>query len=63
MTKERCEQNGWYFIDVASVMMDDNGDLIWEYCSDPYNMGIHMTNLGGRVWIDYLLSHVPEDLT
>lgn len=61
--RERCEQNGWYFIDVAEVMTDEYGNLIHEYCSDPYAMGIHMTNAGAVAWIDYLLTHVPEDLT
>ncbi len=61
--QECCEENGWYFINVYEVMQDGYGNLNYDYCSDPYAMGIHMTNAGVRVWIDYLLTHVPEDLT
>ncbi len=34
-----CEQNGYIYLDVASVMKDDEGNLKREYCSDPDNMG------------------------
>ena len=37
--KAMCEQNGYTYLDVASVMKDDEGNLKREYCSDPDNMG------------------------
>ena len=59
---ELCQKNGYYFVDVASVMKDENGNLIAEYCSDPYadqsgNMGIHFTDAGCKIWVDYLYTH------
>lgn len=53
-----CEQNGYIYLDVASVMKDDEGNLKREYCSDPDNMGVHFTDEGYKVWIDYLRTHV-----
>ena len=56
--KAMCEQNGYTYLDVASVMKDDEGNLKREYCSDPDNMGVHFTDEGCKVWIDYLRTHV-----
>ncbi len=53
-----CQQNGYTYLDVASVMKDEQGNLKREYCSDPDNMGVHFTDEGCRVWIDYLRTHV-----
>lgn len=53
-----CEENGWYFVDVASVMYDDNGEnLRAEYCCDPEDMGVHFAPQGCARWVDYLLTH------
>ena len=54
-----AQERGWYFINVAEVMFDDNGYLKNEYCSDLNSMGIHFTNAGCKAWIDYLLTHTP----
>ncbi len=57
-----CQEKGYAFVDVASVMKDENGNLIRAYCSDydttnPDNQGIHFTDEGCKVWIDYLYTH------
>ncbi len=52
-----CQQKGWYFINVASVMFDSKGNLKSEYCSDPQSMGMHFTNEGCQAWVDYLYTH------
>ncbi len=52
-----CATNGYNYIDVASVLTDETGGLIREYCSDPDDMGIHFTDTGCQVWIDYLAKH------
>jgi len=57
LISEYCREKGWYYIDVASVLRDDNGCLRSEYCSDPGAMGIHFTDEGCRVWADYLYTH------
>ncbi|WP_277668479.1 GDSL-type esterase/lipase family protein [Caproiciproducens galactitolivorans] len=58
--KELCKQRGYYFIDVASVMRDKEGNLPKEYCSDPDDLGIHFTDKACQVWIDYILTHVVK---
>ncbi len=55
--KAYCEDNGYSFIDVASVMRDAQGNLIPEYCGDPDVLGIHFTSAACNVWVDYLLNH------
>jgi lysophospholipase L1-like esterase len=52
-----CQKNGWYFLDVASVMRDDTGALKKEYCSDPDDLGLHFTDTACEVWIHYILTH------
>ena len=58
--REICSSRGYYFLDVASVMKDNNGDLEYENCSDPTAMGIHFTDTGCRKWVDYLKRHVSQ---
>lgn len=54
-----CEEMGWGFVDVASVMYDDAGNLIREYCSDPDQMGVHFEDAGCEEWIEYLCNNIP----
>ncbi|MBR5272884.1 MAG: hypothetical protein IKU25_05775 [Clostridia bacterium] len=53
-----CEQNGWTYLDVASVMVNANGSLKTEYCGDPDSMGIHFTDAACKAWIEYLKKNV-----
>ena len=57
---EMCAQQGWHFVDVASVMRDENGALKDEFCSDPDTMGMHFTDEACQIWVDYLLTHTTE---
>lgn len=57
---EMCQRNGWYLVDVCSAVQDSEGNLNVSYCSDPDDMGIHFTDEGCRVWIDYLYTHTPQ---
>lgn len=59
---ELCEENEWYFINVAEVFTDSEGYLMNNCCSDPNNMGIHFTQAADEIWINYLKTHVPEEL-
>lgn len=54
-----CQANGWYFVNVAEVMYDENGYLRPEYCSDANRMGVHFTNAGCAAWVEYLYTHAP----
>lgn len=53
----RCQKEGWYFLNVASVMFDSKGNLKREYCGDPQSMGMHFSNEGCKAWVDYLYTH------
>lgn len=56
-----CDENGWFFVDVASVMYNDSGmSLRVEYCSDPIDMGVHFTSEGCKKWVEYLLTHTVD---
>lgn len=59
---ELCEENKWYYLNVAEVMKDENGFLRRDYCSDYGRMGMHFTYDGAKVWVEYLKSHIPESL-
>lgn len=56
--QQLCQDKGWHFVDVASVMYDDAGQYLrTDYCSDPDDMGVHFTEAGCRAWVDYLYAH------
>ena len=57
MLARYANEQGWYFINVASVMFDSNGYLKREYCSDPSSMGMHFASKGCAAWVDYLYTH------
>ena len=52
--RKLCSENGWVYVDVASVMKNEKGCFKDEYCSDKEAQGVHMTNAGYRAWIAYL---------
>lgn len=56
--KAESETLGYKYLDVASVMKDEKGNLIPEYCSDPDAMGIHFSDEGCKAWVEYLKQNV-----
>lgn len=56
-----CLENGWYFVNVAEAVSDENGYLRADFSGDTA-MGIHFNYNGAEAWADYLLTHVPEAL-
>lgn len=59
--KAMCEENGWYFINVATVMYEESGEsLNSDYCSDKTTMGVHFNTQGYKQWVDYLLTHTVK---
>jgi len=57
-----CKEKGWYYLNVAEVMKNSDGTLKKDYCSDPKDMGIHLTFAANKEWAEYLKTHVPNDL-
>lgn len=57
---ELCVSEGWHYVDVASVMRDENGNLYDEYCSDAPTMGMHFTDKACQIWVDYLKTHAQS---
>ena len=55
--KDRCAENGWRYMDIYSVVVDENGFLRADYCSDPDDMGIHFMDAGCKAWVDYLMNN------
>lgn len=51
------ESRGVYFLDIAYIMRDQNGDLPTNYCSDVEGMGMHFNNTACKLWIEYLYTH------
>ncbi len=60
--REHCAENGWYYLDVASAVKDEDGNFDPSCCGDAKRMGIHFSAAGVKVWEEYLLTHVPEAL-
>ncbi|MBQ3378384.1 MAG: hypothetical protein IJG50_00790 [Clostridia bacterium] len=54
-----CREEGYYFVDVAYALRDENGCLPDELCSDLNSLGIHFTNEACRIWVKYLRTHTP----
>ena len=55
--KQRCAENGWRYMDIYSVVVDADGFLKADYCSDPDDMGIHFIDAGCKAWVDYLMDN------
>lgn len=53
-----CKQADITYLDVYSVMSDENGFLPPDYCGDPDAMGIHFTDKACEIWSDYLKQNV-----
>ncbi len=53
-----CQERGYVYLDVASAVDDGYGNLVYEYCGDPTAMGLHFSDEGCRVWINYLKHNV-----
>ena len=56
-----CDERGWTYLDVASIMRDSDGSMKPEYCSDPDDLGMHFTDEACDAWIHYILTHNAEN--
>lgn len=55
-----CAENDCYFVSIAPLLKDENGDLANAYCSDPNSQGCHLTQAGVLVWIQVLQDYVSN---
>jgi len=56
-----AKENGCYFIDIASVLKDEEGYLTYELSSDNY---CHLEPTAYDAWVDYMMTHCipsPEE--
>lgn len=51
------ESQGVYFVDIAYVMRNAEGNLPADYCSDPEDQALHFTDIACQQWIQYLYTH------
>lgn len=51
------EAQGVYFIDIAYIMRNAEGNLPANYCSDPEDQALHFTDEACQMWIQYLYTH------
>lgn len=56
---EMAEENGWGFVDLATPLSDEEGNLKPEYCSDNF---VHQTSKAYGIWTDVLHRYLGEFL-
>ena len=55
-----AEEHSVGYLDTWSALVGYDGYLPMEYCQDPDQLGIHLTNDGCQVMWDYIMRHVGE---
>lgn len=55
-----AKERGWYYVNVAEILSDEEGYLMKHLCSDPRDMGIHVKLEAGKLWVNYLKTHTPD---
>ncbi len=58
-TADLAAQNGWGYIDLASVLSDGAGNLAPQYCSDGF---LHESNAAYKVWNQMLIHYAAGRL-
>ena len=56
--EDYCKSTGYKYLDIHSQLVDEQGYLKPEYCSDPDSQGIHFTDEACQIWVDYLKNNV-----
>lgn len=55
--QEMAVLNGWGYVDIASLLADEEGNLAPEYCSDGF---LHQNPAAYQIWSDELKRYVRE---
>lgn len=58
MAQQVCAERGFVYLDIASVLSDEYGNLRDDYCSDGNGAGFHFNRAGDSAWVEYLKTHV-----
>ena len=59
MVAEMCQQHGIVFLDTASALRNEKGDLRDEYCLDPDMYGTHLNDAGCQALMNFISSNIP----
>ena len=57
--RQLCKEKGMGFVDIASHLVDSDGYLLKEYCSDEY---VHQTSEAYNTWADILRSIAAHNI-
>lgn len=53
-----AEEHDCHFLNTWSALADENGRLPDEICMDPDDLGLHLTNEGSEIMMNYIIRHV-----
>lgn len=59
LLQEMASENGWGFLDMATPLSDENGDLAAEYCSDGF---VHQSRAAYDVWTTVIRDYACAQL-
>ena len=59
LLQDMAEENGWGFMDMATPLSDENGDLAANYCSDGY---VHQSRAAYDVWSTVIRDYARAQL-
>ena len=59
LLKAMASENGWGYLDMATPLSDENGDLAEQYCSDGY---VHQSRAAYDVWTTVIRNYARAQL-
>lgn len=59
LLQDMAKENGWGFLDMATPLSDENGDLAEKYCSDGY---VHQSRAAYDVWSTVIRDYARAQL-
>ena len=59
LLKTMASENGWGYLDIATPLSDENGDLTEQYCSDGF---VHQSRAAYDVWTTVIRDYARAQL-
>ena len=59
MVAEMCQSHSIIFLDTASALRNEKGDLRDEYCLDPDMYGTHLNDAGCQAYMNFISNNIP----